>query len=164
LAQSADTVAITSLATTILARRREYYERLEAANKDCNADEWLRWFAGVALEAQDRTRVQVEFLIDKARYLADLDDRVNERQRRVLERVLREGPGGFVGGLSAGNYSTIAKVSAATATRDLAKLVAAGLLERSGERRHARYHPPIALRKTPRLTVDPDGSIRESDA
>jgi Fic family protein len=161
-AQSAGAVAITSLAATILMRRREYYEHLEAASRSCEISEWLRWFAGVALEAQHRTRVQVEFLIDKARFLDGLRDRIDERQRRVLERVLREGPRGFSGGLSAGNYATIAKVSPATATRDLASLVEEGALERRGERRHARYHPRIALREVPRVTIDAEGNPVET--
>lgn len=162
LAQSAGPVAITSLAATILTRRPEYYQRLEAASRSCEVGEWLRWFAGVVLEAQHRTRVQVEFLIDKARFLDGLRDRINERQRRVLERVLREGPRGFTGGLSAGNYATIARVSPATATRDLASLVEAGALERKGERRYARYHPRIALREVPRVTVDEEGNPVET--
>jgi Fic family protein len=54
--------------------------------------------------------------------------------------MLREGPEGFKGGLSAGNYARITGASPATATRDLADLVARGALVRHGERRHARYH------------------------
>jgi Fic family protein len=40
--------------------------------------------------------------------------------------MLREGPDGFVGGLSAGKYATITRASPATATRDLVELVAMG--------------------------------------
>lgn len=162
LAQSADTVAVTSLAATILSRRREYYASLEAASRSCNADAWLRWFAGIVLEAQHRTRVQVEFLIDKARLLNRLRGSIEGRQLRVLERVLREGPRGFTGGLSAGNYASIAKVSPSTATRDLADLVAKGALLRSGERRHARYRPAIAQREVPRVQVDEAGGVVET--
>jgi Fic family protein len=58
--------------------------------------------------------------------------------------MFREGPEGFKGGLSAGNYATITGTSPATATRDLADLVEKGALLRVGERRHARYHIAIA--------------------
>jgi Fic family protein len=61
--------------------------------------------------------------------------------------MLREGPEGFKGGLSAGNYATIAGASPATATRDLADLVDKGALHRVGERRYARYHIAIPMRK-----------------
>ena len=60
--------------------------------------------------------------------------------------MLAEGPEGFKGGLSAGNYVSIAKTSPATARRDLAELVDLGAFTRTGERRHARYHLTIPLR------------------
>ncbi len=41
-------------------------------------------------------------------------------QEKALLRMLREGPEGFKGGLSTGNYLTITGASAVTATRDLA--------------------------------------------
>jgi Fic family protein len=53
--------------------------------------------------------------------------------------MFREGPEGFKGGLSAGNYSAITGAPPATTTRDLADLTEKGVLIRSGERRHARY-------------------------
>jgi Fic family protein len=61
--------------------------------------------------------------------------------------MLREGPEGFKGGLSAGNYVSIMRASSATATRDLADLVDKNALVRVGERRHARYHIAIPTTK-----------------
>lgn len=46
---------------------------------------------------------------------------------------------GFQGGLSADNYITITKTSRATATRDLQDHVEMGALQRTGERKRARY-------------------------
>ena len=42
--------------------------------------------------------------------------------------------------MSAGKYVAITGAATATATRDLADMVAKGALPRRGERRHARYH------------------------
>lgn len=70
-----------------------------------------------------------------------------------------EGPNGFTGGLSAGNYVRIAKASPATATRDLTELIEKGALTRTGERRHTRYHLPVPLRPVPRITIDASGEI-----
>jgi Fic family protein len=64
---------------------------------------------------------------------------------------LREGPDGFKGGLSAGNYASITGASPATTTRDLMDMVAKGALIRVGERRHARYSLAIAQAGGPRL-------------
>jgi Fic family protein len=164
LAQSLSQPSLTAIATTILAHRKSYYDALEAANKSNEITQWLAWFAAIALEAQHRTLNQVEFLIDKAKFLDRVGAQLNERQRTVLLRVLREGPEGFKGGLSAGKYITLAKTSAPTARRDLAELVDSGVLTRTGERRHARYHPPIPLRPVPRVTIDDRGHITEFTA
>jgi DNA-binding IclR family transcriptional regulator len=80
----------------------------------------------------------------------------------ALLRMLRERPDGFKGGLSAGNYIAITKTSTPTATRDLAEMVRLGVLTRTGERRHTRYHLAIPLRVVPRMTIDGDGGVVRS--
>lgn len=162
LAQALGHPPLTALAMTILARRKSYYEALEHSNTETELSDWLRWFAGVAIEAQRRTAALIEFLIDKTRLLDRLKGELNERQEKALLRALREGPEGFKGGLSAGNYMTITGASIATATRDLADLVAKGGLLRSGERRYARYRVNIELRPVLPVTVDGQGLIVET--
>ena len=160
LAQCLGQPTLTALAATILIRRTAYYDALEAANKDTEATFWLLWFAGIAIEAQHRTAARVEFLLDKTRLLDRLRGLLNERQEKALLRMLCEGPEGFKGGLSAGNYIRITGTSPATATRDLADMVAKGALSRVGERRHARYHLAIPLRPVPPVTIGEDGTVR----
>ena len=75
--------------------------------------------------------------------------------------MLREGPEGFKGGMSAGNYFTITGASPATATRDLADLVNQGALLRIGERRHARYHIAIPVSKVSPVKLDEHGNLPE---
>jgi len=164
LAQSLGQATLTALATTILVKRRYYYDALEAANKDNEITDWLAWFAATGIEAQQRTLSQVEFLIDKTKLLDRLRGQLNSRQETVLLRMFREGPDGFKGGLSAGNYVRIAKVSPATATRDLAELVEKSALTRTGERKHTRYHLPIALRPIPRITIDASGDLKTEES
>jgi Fic family protein len=161
LAQGAGHSTITALAETILIHRKDYYAALEAANKSNEITPWLRWFAGCAIEAQRRTLANIEFLVDKTRLLDRLRGTLNERQEKALLRVLREGPEGFEGGLSAGNYSRITGSSAATTTRDLADLVEKKALHRSGERRYARYHLAIPLRATRPMRIDRHGNLSE---
>ncbi len=139
MTQSFGQPVLVSLATTILAHQKNYYEALERANRRNDITEWLVWFAEIALEAQRRSIAQVEFIIAKARLLDRLRGQINERQQKALLRMFREGPEGFKGGLSAGNYSTITGASPATTTRDLVDLADKGALVRSGERKHARY-------------------------
>jgi len=127
------------LATTILPKRKGYYEALERNNTEIEITDWLAWFAASALEAQRSTNALVDFLIDKSRLVGEVGAALNARQRKALLRVLAEGPGGFQGGLSAANYVAITGASAPTATRDLSGLVVKGAMLREGERRYARY-------------------------
>jgi len=159
LAQSLGQPTLTAVAATILAKRKSYYQALEAANKENEITGWLMWFAATAIEAQRRTTEMVEFLISKTKLLDRLRGQLNKRQEKALIRVLREGPSGFKGGLSAGNYISITGTSAATATRDLMDLVEKKALVRTGERRHARYHLDLAPRHVSPVVINQRGDV-----
>lgn len=111
LAQNLGRPSRIALAATILARRRDYYGMLAASNQRNEVSDWLAWFAGIALEARQRSLDWIEFLIDQTRLMDALRDQLNERQQAVLMRVFRAGPDGFPGGLSAGNHVSIARTS-----------------------------------------------------
>jgi Fic family protein len=104
----------------------------------------------------------VQFLIDKTRLMDRLKGQLNGRQEKALLRALREGPEGFKGGLSAGNYASITGASTATTTRDLADMVTKGALIRSGERRHARYRANISVPPIAPVTIDETGQVIET--
>jgi len=139
MTQSFGQPVVLALASAILAHQKDYYAALEKANRQNEITEWLAWFSRIALEAQRRSIAQVEFILAKSKLLGQLRGQINERQQKALLRMFREGPEGFKGGLSAGNYSAITGAPPATTTRDLADLTEKGVLIRSGERRHARY-------------------------
>jgi len=132
--------AITALAETIQHHRKDYYAQLQRASLSNSIDEWLDWFSGVVLEAQQRTQDRVHFLLAKAKLLDRLRGRINARQEKALLRLFAEGPDGFKGGLSAANYRTITDAAPATATRDLAELVELEALRKEGVLRHTRYY------------------------
>ncbi len=149
------------LSPTILARRKSYYESLEAANKSNEVTDWLVWFAEITLESQHRTLAQVMFLLDKARFFDKYRGAFNARQDKALLRMFREGPGGFSGGLSASKYVSITGAASATATRDLGVLVEKGALITTGELKGRRYHLNVPLRPTLRVTIDDLGELDE---
>jgi Fic family protein len=161
LAQSLGQPTLTALAATILARRKSYYDALEAANKRTEISGWLAWFAGITIEAQRRTLAMIEFLIDKTKLFERLRGQMNERQEKALVRMFKEGPDGFKGGLSAGKYATITGASPATATRDLVDLVEKGALVRVGELRHTRYQVGVPLHASKRIEVNEWGELVE---
>jgi Fic family protein len=164
LAQSLGRPTMIALAATILARRKGYYDSLERNNTETEITDWLAWFAATVLEAQQRTMALVEFLVDKTRLLDRVGEVLNERQKKALLRMLREGPEGFRGGLSAGNYVSITGATSATATRDLSDMVGRGALVRRGERRYARYRPNIPLRPVASIEIDEQGNVVEKQA
>ncbi len=160
LAQSLGRPTLTALAETILVKRKTYYAALESNNKHQEITAWLTWFAATVIEAQRRSMALVDFLIDKTRLLDRLRDQLNERQKKALLRMLREGPQGFEGGLSAGKYASITGASPATTTRDLADLVAKLALVRSGAQRHTRYQIAIPLRPVTPVSIDTHGNLK----
>ncbi len=168
LAQAAQEISeepvLLALSATILAHRGNYYRALERANKSNEITAWLSWFAGIVLEAQKRTIASVDFLIEKTRLIDSLRGEINPRQQKAILRMLREGPDGFEGGLSAGNYAKITGASPATATRDLADLVGRGALIRTGELRHARYHLNLKLQPPHSITISQRGEVLEKPA
>ena len=161
LAQALGRPTMTALAATILSKHKGYYDALERNNTETEITDWLAWFAATVIEAQHRTIALVEFLIDKTRLLDRVGSLLNERQKKALLRMLREGPEGFRGGLSAGNYISITDAPTATATRDLADMVEKGALIREGARRHARYYLNIPPRPVAPIATDGQGNVVE---
>ena len=144
LAQNLGQPSLIALAYTIERKRKDYYAELEHNNKELEITPWMTYFAETIIEAQRNTIKRVDFYVAKARFYERFRDRLNERQRRVIARMFREGIDGFKGGLSAENYIGIGKTSRATATRDLQDLVEKGALTRAGQLRHTRYFLNLA--------------------
>ena len=147
LAQGLRQSSLISLSDAILTQRKSYYEALEAANKSNDAAAWLAWWAEIVIEAQSRTLAQVEFILDKTRFLDKYRGEINARQEKALLRMFQAGPQGFQGGMTASKYMKITAASQATATRDLAELGMMGALVREGELKGTRYHLNISQQK-----------------
>ncbi|MDA3889708.1 MAG: Fic family protein [Allgaiera sp.] len=139
LAQNIGQPSLIALAFTIERERKAYYDQLERHQKTLDVTRWLEWFAETVLTAQQVTLDRVGFFIAKAHFYDRHRAQFNERQAKAMERMFREGPDGFKGGLSAENFISITGTSRATATRDLQDLVEMGALSRTGERRYTRY-------------------------
>ncbi|SFN62272.1 Fic family protein [Roseovarius lutimaris] len=139
LAQNTGQPSLIALAYSIERERKAYYDQLERHQKTLDVTPWLEWFAKSVLTAQQVTLDRVGFFIAKARFYDRHRTQLNARQAKAIERMFREGPDGFKGGLSAENYLSITGTSRATATRDLQNLVEMGAVTRTGERRYTRY-------------------------
>ncbi len=147
MAEKLEQPTLIALAKTIESNRKAYYSALQSVNRYNEITDWLIYFANTVLEAQQATIRLVEFSIAKAKFYDRLGEPLNARQSKVIARLFKEGPSGFIGGLSAENYISITKTSRATATRDLSDLAKKGALAKTGELKHTRYH----LRADPSL-------------
>jgi len=141
LSQNLGRPTLIALAQAIEANRKAYYSALQLNSQDdMEITDWLGYFAKTVLAAQDRTQKTIDFLIAKTKFYDRFSKKMNERQKRVIDRIFKEGIDGFKGGLSAENYMTITKAPRATTTRDLQALVEMGAFTRTGELRYTRYN------------------------
>ena len=141
-----------SLSRQWLESRSGYYDALnEAQRGNCDVTAWVTWFARQYTAACERTGEVIDRALEKSRFWADhAEVPVNARQRKVLQRLLDAGDGGFTGGLNAEKYMKMTGASKATATRDLSGLRVAGLLRTTGVGKALRYHVAV-----PGWTHDP---------
>jgi len=150
LSQGLGQSTLIALSHTINSRRKVYYDMLECSNKRNEITGWLVYFAKTVLEAQEYAQRMLDFLIAKTRYFDRLRGKLNARQDKAVARMAREGPNGFKGGLSAGNYIRITGASRATATRDLQDLVDKQALMRTGTLKSTRYQLNIEIQRGPK--------------
>lgn len=114
-----------SLSSQIMEERNDYYDVLEKCSKGkSDITAWLLWFLGCT----DRAIQKSEMIIGNVLAKADFWQRfsqitMNERQRKVVNRLLDTGVGQFEGGLTTRKYVSLAKASRATAFREIANLV-----------------------------------------
>lgn len=119
-----------SLSSQIIKERKTYYDILENTQKGKgDITEWLKWF----LEVFTRSIQSSNQLIEKAIYAGKLyeycDEKgLNERQRKVVKKLLESFPEDFIGGLTNQKYVAMTKISPETAKRDIKDLVTKKIL------------------------------------
>ena len=140
LSQSLGRPTLIAISHTIEKSKKKYYSALERNNSDLEVNDWLHYFCQMVLEAQDFTQNTINFIIEKGKFYRRFQNKFNERQEKVIERIFREGIDGSKGGLSAKNYMTITGTPSTTATRDLTKMVEMGAFKKTGELKSTRYY------------------------
>lgn len=141
LFQSLKNPILLSISKTIESNKKAYYKALMNAQRSNEITPWINYFVQVIFDAQIEAEAQVNFTLKKTKFFDAFAKQLNERQAKVLRRMLKEGPEGFEGGISAKKYMAIAKTSKATATRDLQDLVAKKILLPIGGGRSTSYKP-----------------------
>jgi len=135
-------IRLYSMSAQIMSRREDYYGNLQETQRgDGEISPWLLWFLSCLQDAIHHSQKLVQKSIDSAEFWQRLAPMaLNERQRKVILRLLEAEPEGFLGGLSNEKYRKIAQTSRETAKRDLADLVKKGILKKNeGQGRSTRY-------------------------
>lgn len=120
-----------SVSSQILTERKIYYDTLESTQKGgLDITGWILWF----VECVHRAILNSEKLVATILAKADFWHRhggiqMSDRQRKVINRLLDAGKGGFEGGLTTRKYVALTKASRATAFREINDLLERDILK-----------------------------------
>ncbi len=132
-----------SLSSQIMEERKAYYDILERSSKGKgDLTEWLMWFLECLTRAMERSETIIVHVLAKAEFWQrNAQVNMNERQRKVVNRLLDAGEGQFLGGLTTRKYVALTKISRATAFREISELVDKGVLKKdpTSKGRNVRY-------------------------
>lgn len=134
-----------SLSSQLMQHRKGYYDALhQAQHGSLDVSDWVLWFTQQFSLACQATCALIDRALEKSTFWQiHSQTPLNERQRKVIQRLLNDGDGGFLGGLNADKYMKMTNTSKATATRDLADLVKNGLLRSAGQGKAIRYYVAV---------------------
>lgn len=146
-------VRVYGMAHQMLKTRGAYYDALNHAQRlrgiavgasAIDVTPWVLWFVQAFARGCMASQFVVRDATDKAQFrLRAAQCQTNERQRKVLERLLAAGHvgsgTGFLGGMTTEKYAKITGTSKPTASRDLTDLLAQGLLRVEGAGKATRY-------------------------
>lgn len=141
-----ETTRLYSLSSQLMQHRKGYYDALhQAQHGTLDVSDWVLWFTQQFSLACQATCALIDRALEKFSFWQTHSQTpLNERQRKVIQRLLDDGDGGFLGGLNADKYMKMTSTSKATATRDLADLVKNGLLRSTGQGKAIRYYAAIS--------------------
>lgn len=131
-----------SLSAQIMHERDAYYKNLERTQKgDGDVTKWLLWFMGCFDRAVTSAEKTLSKVFIKAKFWnLHSGTELNERQKKVLNKLLDAGPGGFEGNLTTRKYIGMTKTSRSTAWREIDDMLQKGVLRAlPGAGRSAAY-------------------------
>ena len=124
-----------SLSTAIKKERKSYYDTLEKSqnlfyNREFDFTKWILWHTNMVNTAIENSLEQIKIIAQKTKFWDKAREYpLNERQLKVLNKLLDKGSENFEGGLSTKKYAKMVSTSSATAKRDIGSLVDYGLIE-----------------------------------
>ncbi|MDR0544114.1 MAG: DUF4172 domain-containing protein, partial [Odoribacteraceae bacterium] len=139
LSESLGRQIIMSISQTIEQDRKQYYAELAKAQRALQIDDWISYFSRLLIDAQKNALERLAFSLKKTQFFDQYKNAMNERQTKVINKMLEAGKEGFEGGMTAKKYISITRTTKATATRDLQELVRIGALKQNPAGRSTNY-------------------------
>ncbi len=131
-----------SVSSEIMATRNNYYKILEEVQRgQADITEWFLWFINCLAAAIERSQTIISNIFLRVDFWNQHNKtQLSPRQKKVINRMLEAGPGGFVGGLTTKKYVATTKTSRATAFREIDDLVNKKILRQlPGKGRNVHY-------------------------
>ncbi len=123
--EAKQTYKMYSISQAILDDKKGYYDALEKASQ-CSMDitPWLEWFLNTLLKSLKNAKLNVGTVLEKTLFWDKHKQTIlNERQIKVLNKLLDTGVNNFEGGINTRKYASMTKTSKPTASRELKDLV-----------------------------------------
>ena len=123
-----------SISTAIAKDRKNYYNNLEMCqniieNPKLDFTSWIAWYLDRYNDSLQETLGSINKIMSKTKFWDKLRHiSLNQRQLKVLNKLLEYNKGEFQGGLTTKKYVAMTKTSLATAKRDIQELVKYGCL------------------------------------
>ncbi len=123
-----------SISSAINQDRKGYYDMLEKTqnlmyNKNFDITKWIIWHTQSIEKSIGISIENIQIVVDKTRFYDKMRDiKLNDKQRKVVNRLLDAGEGSFEGGLTNKKYRALTKTNAVTASRHIKDLVNKGIL------------------------------------
>ncbi len=123
--EAKQTYKMYSISQAILDDKKGYYKALEDASKyTMDITPWIEWFLNTLLKSLKNAKKNVGIVLEKTVFWDRHKQTIlNERQIKVLNKLLDIGINNFEGGINTRKYASMTKVSKPTASRELKDLV-----------------------------------------
>jgi len=123
--EAKQTYKMYSISSAINDDKKGYYDVLEKVSScDLDITPWLEWFLNTLLKSLKNAKENIDIVLKKTIFWDTHKQTIlNERQIKVLNKLLDIGVDNFQGGINTRKYAAIAKVSKPTASRELKDLV-----------------------------------------
>ncbi|RLA66336.1 MAG: Fic family protein [Epsilonproteobacteria bacterium] len=123
-----------SISSAVMKDKKNYYASLEKTNKimdnkSFDFTAWILWHTSMINSAINISLENIQTVVEKTKFWDKSRSlNLNEKQTKVLNKLLDAGEGNFEGGLTNKKYRGITSTTQVTASRHIKELVDKGLL------------------------------------